>query len=235
MAANRSRLMLTHYKETAADLQWQLKDALLDHEAFETLLLPCSLERCSATCCYDGVYLSEEEANGLEWLVENERERLLDYDLRLPEKVVVSARNGTAQKTAVREAEAGELAKDFPKHFEKTRCVFLDTMGRCGIQRMCMDDKLGDWYLKPLTCWIHPIVILPASKERSRSLVTLVNRQNDPQKTDGYPGFASCTHCGREESGGLAAWRVLEKELKALSELAGRDFFGELSAPTIDY
>ncbi|MGJ8673745.1 hypothetical protein [Rubritalea sp.] len=227
--------MLTHYKETAADLAYQLKDTLVDHEAFETLLKPCTLERCSATCCYDGVYLSDEEAQGVEWLVENERSRLLGFGLNLPNQVVDVVRNGLSKKTAVRPAEVGELAVDFPSHFNKTRCVFLDSMGRCGIQRLSMEDELGDWYLKPLTCWIHPIVILPAGRDRSRSLITLVSAQNDPQKTEDYPGFASCTHCGREEDGGQPAWKVLEKELRALGELSGRDIYGELSAPTIDY
>ena len=226
---------LTHYKETAADLRMQLDEALIDHEAFETLLKPCTLERCSATCCYDGVYLSDEEARGVKWLVENERERFVDYGLNLPADTVVTVRNGKAQKTATRSAEPGELAKDFPSHFEKTRCVFLDAIGRCGIQRMCMDDDLGDWYLKPLTCWIHPIVILPKSRERPRPIITIVQLDEDPQKSDGYPGFASCTHCGRAEKGGEPAWRVLEKELRALGNVAGRDLFGELSAPRVDY
>lgn len=225
----------THYKETAADLRQQLSEALVDHEAFETLLKPCSLERCSATCCYDGVYLSDEEAKGVNWLVESERDRFVEYGLKLPDEPVVRVRNGKAQKTATRAAEPGELAADFPTHFEKTRCVFLDSLGRCGIQRMCMEDALGDWYLKPLTCWIHPIVILPKSKERPRPVITIVQLDHDPQKVEGYPGFASCTHCGRAEKGGAAAWQVLEKELRALGEVAGRDIFSELSAPKLDY
>jgi hypothetical protein len=135
----------------------------------------------------------------------------------------------------VRGAEAGELASDFPAHFEKTRCVFLDSIGRCGIQRMCMEDGLGDWFLKPLTCWIHPIVILPANRERSSAVITIVQLENDPQKKEDYLGFASCTHCGRAEAGGEVAWKVLGKELKALGELAGRDLYGELSAPKLDY
>ena len=90
---------LTHYKETSADLRFQLREALVDHEAFETLLKPCTLERCSATCCYDGVYLSAEEASGVRWLAESERSRFIDYGLQIPDQVVVSVRNGKAQKT----------------------------------------------------------------------------------------------------------------------------------------
>ncbi|MFD2158167.1 hypothetical protein ACFSW8_04585 [Rubritalea tangerina] len=226
---------ITHYHETAAGLKMQLMEALVDHAAFEVLLKPCSLSRCSATCCYDGVYLSEEEARGVEWLVETQAERFEGYGLRLPDEVVVSVRGGKARKTQVRPTEEGELAVDFPKHFERSRCVFLDREGRCGIQRLCMEDGLGDWFLKPLTCWIHPLVILPKSAERPRPVLTLVSIDNDPQKADDYPGFASCTHCGRAEKDGQVAWKVLEAELRALSELAGRDFYAELSAPVIEY
>lgn len=221
----------THYQQTAELLASQVRDALVDHEAFEMKLRPCTLERCSATCCYDGVYLSEEEALVVSWLGDQFRGEFEAYGLNLPEKTVVPARGGRALKTAVRPAEAGELASDFPHHFENTRCVFLDSIGRCGLQRLSMERELGDWFLKPLTCWIHPIVILPESRERSRPLITLVNRQNDPQKAAGYPGFASCTHCGREEAGGTVAWQVLEKELRMLGVISGRDIFHELSQP----
>ncbi len=227
--------METHYKDTARELADQLRDAMLDHEAFDRLLEPCSLERCRATCCYDGVYLSDEEARGLKELTRKNRGRFIRYGLELPEEVVIAARGGGARKTAIREADAVELADDYPAHFAKTRCVFLDKLGRCGIQRMNIENYQHPWRDKPLTCWIHPIVILPPNRERSRSLVTLVSSQNDPQKRPGYAGFASCTHCGRSEKEGSPASEVLEAELKAIGELAGRNFLAELNAPRIDY
>lgn len=227
--------METRYPETAKGLAEQLRHALLDHQAFEMLLRPCTLERCKATCCYDGVYLSAEEAEGVKALVHSERERLIEYGLDLPDEVLVSVRGGRALKTATREAKPGELADDYPAHFPQTRCVFLDSLGRCGIQRMNMEDGQHPWRDKPLTCWIHPIAIQPPNRERSRSLITMVNPENDPQRKEGYPGFASCTHCGRPEPSGTPAHEVLEAELKALGELAGRDFLAELRAPGLEY
>lgn len=224
----------TRYRQTAELLAALLRDAIVDHDAFEMKLRPCTLERCSATCCYDGVYLSEEEASVVTELGEQFRQTFVDYGLKLPEQLVVSARGGRALKTAVRSAEAGELARDFPEHFKKSRCVFLDTLGRCGLQRLSMEQELGDWFLKPLTCWIHPIVILPETRERPRPVITIVNRENDPQKAAGYPGFASCTHCGREEEGGQPAWQVLEKELRMLGAISDRDIYHELSQPRWD-
>ncbi|GAA5495061.1 hypothetical protein Rhal01_01231 [Rubritalea halochordaticola] len=220
--------MFSIYKDTARIVGDQVRRADVDHEAFSMLIKPCELSRCKATCCYDGVYLGLEEARIIYQLVDAARPRFEGYGLDLPQDVLMSARDGRAIKTMVREAKPGELAKDFPKHFEKTRCVFLDDLGRCGLQRMSMEDELGDWYLKPLTCWIHPIVILPPMNEREVPLVTLVNRDNDPQKKEGYPGYGSCTHCGREDKKGMPAYQVLEAEIKALGKLAGRDIHGEI-------
>lgn len=211
------------YGETAAYVGNLVRGAIFDYEAFEMLLMPCELSRCRATCCYDGVYLGHDEERVVRGLAEELRKR--DYGLDLPDEVVVSAREGRAMKTAVRDAREEELAEDFPPHFEKTRCVFLDGQGRCGLQRMAMEDGLGPWDLKPLTCWIHPIVLLPPDAARSESLITLEKAGRDTQAAEGYPGYGSCTHCGREDGEGMPAREVLAEEIAALGALGGRRFY----------
>ena len=226
----------TAYSETAKILAEQLHEALIDHEAFEKKVKACDLTVCRATCCHDGVYLSDEEAEGLQNFMDVHGDQLTEYGLSLPDEPVIKVRGGSSLKTAIREAEEGELANDYPKHFPKTRCVFLDREGRCGIQRLSMERGAAGtdaWFDKPLTCWIHPIVILPANAERSRPLVTLVSAQDDPQKAEGYPGFVSCTHCGRADDGGKKARQVLAAELEMLGQIAGRDILGELNAECI--
>jgi len=223
----------TAYQQTSDYLASQLREALLDYDAFDQLIKACELERCRATCCHDGVYLSEEEAKGIEDLRSNHQQKLIDFGLSLPAEPIISARGGEAFKTAIRKADPGELAEDFPAHFPKTRCVFLDRQGRCGIQRLSMAQGRKPWFDKPLTCWIHPIVIQPAGRERSRPVVTLVAPENDPQQSEDYPGFASCTHCGRPDSSGSPAREVLAAELKMLGLISGRDIFGELNAEDV--
>jgi len=210
------------YKETAAYVGGLVREALFDHEAFDILLKPCELSHCRATCCYDGVYLGDEEVEIVQELSKRLKGR--GYGLDLTEDVVVSARGGKAMKTAVRKAQAGELAVDFPAHFKKTRCVFLDRQGRCGLQRLAIEKGFGSWDLKPLTCWIHPIVILPPKGDRLVSLITLERAENDSQAAGDYLGYGSCTHCGRENVEGRPAREVLAKELKALGDLGGRIF-----------
>jgi len=223
----------TAYQETAGILAEQLREALVDHEAFGQKVKACELERCKATCCHDGVYLSKEEAEGVRSLLDVHGVKFDEYGLSLPDLPIIEVRGGRSLKTATREAEEDELADDYAEHFPKTRCVFLDREGRCGIQRLAMDQGTEPWFYKPLTCWIHPIVIMPISRERTRPLVTLVSPENDPQKSDGYPGFASCTHCGRPDESGKKARQVLAAELEMLGKISGRDILGELNAEEV--
>lgn len=223
-------MSVTAYEKTVKMLAQQVREALVDHSAFETKVKACELARCRATCCHDGVYLSAEEAEGVRDLVKKHHEKLLSYGLTLPSEPIASVRGGRSMKTVTRQADEGELAEDYPAHFPKTRCVFLDREGRCGIQRLSMDLGHEAWFDKPLTCWIHPVVILPENRERSRPVITVVSPENDPQKADGYPGFASCTHCGRPDSSGEPASRVLAAELEMLSKVSGRNLLSELNA-----
>lgn len=227
----------TAYFNTANVLALQLREAIVDHAAFERMIRPCELERCRATCCHDGVYLSVEEAEGIQSMVRGHGADFAAYGLKLPDAPLIHARGGKAMKTATRPAEQGELAEDYPAHFPKTRCVFLDPKGRCGIQMLSLQKGRGAWYDKPLTCWIHPIVILPANRERPRPVLTLVSAENDPQQSEGYPGFASCTHCGRLAKGDKKARQareVLAAELEMLGRISGRDILAELNADTLD-
>ncbi|MDC0088310.1 hypothetical protein OAI07_02085 [Akkermansiaceae bacterium] len=228
-------MSVTAHQETAEVLGQQVREALVDHPAFAAKVRACELERCRATCCHDGVYLSAEEADGVKSLLTEHREKFQSYGLTLPDEPILSVRGGKSLKTATRLADEGELAADYPAHFPKTRCVFLDRKGRCGIQRLSMELGRDAWFDKPLTCWIHPIVILPETRERSRPVITLVSPENDPQKDSsaGYPGFASCTHCGRPDNDGAPASDVLAAELAMLSKVSGRDLLSELNAESI--
>lgn len=221
-----SRLALTAYPQTAADVGAQVREARLDHAAFERPVKACALERCRATCCHDGVHLSAEEAAGIMDVLDAHAEELASFGIELGSEAVVEV--GGGWKTAVRAALAGELADDFSAHFLRTRCVLLDAAGRCGLQRLAMAQGRHPWYYKPLTCWIHPLALRPMDRMRDRPELTLHGPEDDPQRTPAYPGFASCTHCGRPDRDGEPARVVLAAELEGLGKLAGRDLVGEL-------
>ena len=221
------------FPKTVKILAEQIREARVDHVAFDTLLRACELSRCKATCCHDGVHISDEEGEYVESLVSRHSSKMLEYGLSLPENFLLRKNKG--MKTAVRDALPTELADDFPAHFPKTRCVFLNKLGHCGLQSLAMENGEDEWLHKPLTCWMHPLVLIPAGKWEEQPVLTIVNSNDDPLKQGSYAGYASCTHCGRADESGKPAWQVLEKELKRLGEICGRDVYAELSAPACDW
>lgn len=201
---------LTIFEETARRLGRKLEEAAVDHAAFEVGLAGCELTRCRATCCHDGVILGEEE-----------------YEILggLSDAGGFVQREDGAWKTATVEASEGVLAEDFPAHFAKTRCVFLDEEHRCRWQLRAVEEGRHPWFYKPFSCWMHPVLV---EEREGRPVLTLKRPEEDEV------GFATQTPCGKSEKNAPKAYRSLQSELEMLSGLSGRDFVAELDAPGID-
>lgn len=195
----------TRFEKTAGELARILVEAAIDHAAFEQPMKACQLASCRATCCHDGVILSEEEA---EFLAKSSDG---------VEKV------DSQWRTKAKEASDSELADDFPAHFPKTRCVFLDDQHRCEWQLRSGREGKPPWFYKPISCWMHPLVL---KRRDGRVVLTLLSAEEDDAR------FASVTPCGRSQECGVAARESLRDELEMLREISGRDFYGELNAPS---
>ncbi|MFT6862324.1 MAG: hypothetical protein ACJAVK_000882 [Akkermansiaceae bacterium] len=195
----------TVFRETALALSSALVEAAVDHAAFEVPLAICQLNKCRATCCHDGVILSKEEAQ----VLGQEGEGIIE----LPDGRF---------KTATVNAHSRKLADDFPAHFPKTRCLFLDHEHRCQWQLKAVEEGKHPWYYKPTSCWLHPLLLKRGS---DRPVLTIVSREGD------VAGFASFTSCGKAALGAPPAREALAMELKMLGEISGRDFYRELNAP----
>ena len=192
------------FGQTAGRLARLLVEAALDHAAFEQPVSLCKLSACRATCCHDGVILSEEEA------------RILGEH-----SDGIENREGQ-WRTKTREANQSELAIEFPTHFPRTRCVYLDDQHRCEWQLRSVQEGGHPWFYKPISCWMHPLIL----KEREgRMVLTLLSEEEDSNR------FASFTPCGRSRRGGVPAREGLRAELEMLGAISGRDFYGELNAP----
>ncbi|MDA7881376.1 hypothetical protein N9A94_03650 [Akkermansiaceae bacterium] len=199
----------TAFIGTAKQLARQLREAAVDHCAFEQKLPICELTKCRATCCHDGVILSDEEARGL-------REHGgAEGVFQLPDG---------RWKTKTREASSSELADGFPAHFSKTRCAFLDNEHRCLWQLRAVEEGKHPWFYKPTSCWMHPLLLVA---REGRPILTVLSSGQDHKK------FASHTPCGREEVSASPARTSLKAELEMLAEISRRDFPGELNAPGI--
>jgi hypothetical protein len=196
---------VTIFRETIKGLALALAEAAVDHHAFEKPLPVCELARCRATCCHDGVILSPEEAEVLsqdcEGIIELEDGRL---------------------KTETVAAPLGHLANDFPAHFPKTRCVFLDEKHRCLWQIRGVQEGRHPWFYKPTSCWMPPLIL---KTEADRPLLTLLSRSEDKV------GFATFTQCGRSKTGAPPARESLKMELEMIGRISGRNFYGELNGP----
>jgi hypothetical protein len=198
-------IAVTHFHRTAQELSRLLHEAAVDHVAFERPMKLCGLARCRATCCHDGVILSDEEAEFL---------GAASGDV---------VKDGSGKwRTRTRAAAPEELADDFPAHFPRTRCVFLDDEHRCHWQLRSVEEGRSAWYYKPVSCWMHPLVL---ERREGRVVLTILSSTEDRAR------FASVTPCGREEDGGVVARECLRSELEMLQAISGRDFYGELNAP----
>lgn len=194
----------TAYPVLARQLGQQIQEALLDHEALSQPLPLCDLQACRASCCHDGVVLSEEEA-----AVIGEEATVLE--------------NGKL-KTSIIPAASDLIADDYPAAFPRTRCVFLDKRHHCQLQIKGAWEGRHPWHYKPLSCWLHPLLV---TRRKGRYVLTLLDSRKDPDH------FATQTPCGRSLKGSAPAFRTLAAELRALSELSGRDLMRELAAPQL--
>ena len=208
------------YRETLVALGAQVREARVDHEALERPLRACDLARCRATCCHDGVVLGSEEADEIRRVVAAHAEVLGRYAWTGDADEVVVEEAGVL-RTARRTAEDGELAEDFPDHFPRTRCVLLDSGHRCVLQRLAIEQGKHPWFWKPVSCWMHPVLV-KSDRPGGRPVLTVLGPREDQWR------FASCTHCGREERGGARAAVVLGDELEMLGKLGGRNLLGEV-------
>lgn len=214
----------TAYPGIEEALSGQLREAALDHGAFAMRLKACELPKCRATCCHDGALLTEEEMTGIAEAVEGHRPLLAGYGWTAAHYLTEDGRQG---RTVTLGAGDGLLAEDFPPHFPKTRCVFLDGQHRCVLQRLAMDTGRHPWWWKPVSCWMHPLLLRPPAGSR-RPLLTLARPGADPAAGKDYPGFGSCTPCGIEHPDGPPAWQTLRPELELLGKISGRDLLREL-------
>lgn len=227
MSSNASDV--TAYAETGAELGRQVREARIDHSSFETPLRACDLRECRATCCHDGAVLTQAEADGMTAALRLHRSQLESYGVDTSAETMVCDRERKAWRTAVRESSSEERAEEFPPHFPKTRCVYLDEMHRCAWQRLAMDLGKPAWFYKPIACWMHPLTV---KQVEGRPTLMLPSKESDPHRRADYPGFAPFTPCGKVCATGRPAREVLEAELQMLSALSGRDLRSELNAPS---
>ncbi|MBI5155286.1 DUF3109 family protein [Candidatus Poribacteria bacterium] len=218
--------LLDPLPETKKYFQRRLHRAPVDFDSFATPLKACDLRTCQGSCCYDGVCLDEDEERYLGAIVDAHPLHFKPLGITRENAFEDATFLDTdTRKTRTRRFKY-DPAVEFPKHFEKTACVFRHSDGRCSLQALAMEHGEHPWAYKPLSCWLHPISL----ERNDRTIIWLPTKDNDQLTEPGFPGYAPYTKCGCATPGGRPAYEVLKPELDVLGAIAGRDFFGEIKA-----
>ena len=221
---------LTAYPRTEVALRGSLAAAHLDAPSFARPVQRCSLAACRGMCCYDGVYVNDEEAAVIEEVARQEAGFFRQLGLDLPEHVIVDGEwEGlvTGKKTAVVPYAFSPEVPGFPAHFKDTACVFHLDDGRCGLQVLSQARGRHPWHYKPFTCWLHPISIAPG-EDGQGAVILLESEATDPYRLPDFDGYVEQTFCGRTAPCGQPGYEVLAEELALLGAITGRDLAGEL-------
>lgn len=157
---------------------------------------------CEAKCCYDGVYINDEEEQKIRKFVS----KYPEYFRQLPQEFIVDG-NWPGMEDVRKTATKNYLYtdNDYPKHFTHTRCVFASENGECILQRIATDKQMHPWAIKPRACWAFPLrgirngaVISPAK----------IGEIDPDYIDDDYPGYASFLPCGKAVDNGTS-WKEL--------------------------
>ena len=110
----------------------------------------CSMNNCTANCCRYGV-----------WVDVAERDKILVHT-----ELIQRHMEPHQEKNPVNWFEPREIIdSDFPSgrmtgtQVRDTGCVFLDSHGRCVLQKAATEEGLGKFFLKPFFCVAYPITI----------------------------------------------------------------------------
>lgn len=170
----------------------------------------CDIKTCEGMCCYDGVYLTNEEEHDLLKLVEQHPEILQ----KLPVEFIVDGYwqgRYLGRKTAIRPYQYQN--ENFPAHFTKTKCVFSDSNGFCELEKLGGASGVHPWKYKPSACWLFPLSLKDGEPAAPPS-----SPMDDPYRADDYPGYVTAVPCGQQDPDGMPWEEALSREIRYFKE-----------------
>lgn len=214
----------TAFPESEKRLRESVQRAALDKASFRRPIRRCPKGACRGMCCYDGVYLPQEQEFVLTALARREHKFFESLGVDVTGEVFVDGcwRGCTGRKSVCRQRNFSKEVPGYPAHFSDTACIFLTEQGCCSFQILAEAQGLHPWYYKPIACWLFP-VHLEGGK------VWLPDSKTDTFSLPDYPGYVSQIFCGRECSEGEPAYKVLRPELEFLGKISERDLINLLS------
>lgn len=183
----------------------KVPNAVLDKIVDSTNLKirPCKMT-CEGMCCYDGVYVSNEEEILIQELVNSNPEIFNRTDY-----FVDGYWNGKFNGRKTNTYAHNYQSEGYPEHFTATRCVFSDDKGLCILQAYALNNNYHPWKYKPKACWLHPLEL-----DENKDIISPYVKSNDPNNLGKeYPGYTSYTQCGLECDKGLNWKDLYEQEI----------------------
>ena len=128
----------------------KIKDYFIDPLIFtHKFVKTCDVCVCSGECCYYGVYTDKVEAD-----------RIMEMKERIKQSMDDSqTKDETLWFEAPEEDEDFESGIAVGTELYNGKCVFLDKLGYCTLQKVAMEDKEFKWKYKPLYCILFPLII----------------------------------------------------------------------------
>ena len=141
--------------------------------------------KCHGICCYDGVYLSDEDIYKIDECIAKYPEEFINTDyLEISNWKDYRGLKKTKAVALINKRE------DYPKHFTQTRCFFQnEETGLCKLQEVALKYGEDKWKYKPLSCKTFPL------RKRNNRIELLDKKENDPNIYDDYFGYESCLPC----------------------------------------
>ena len=143
---------------------------------------------CGGICCYDGVYLKEQDEKNIRECIEKYPEQFQQENYFEIGKWC-GYNGGLKTKTVPYEHDAISI----PEHFNHTKCVFQQYDGKCQLQVVAEQNGEEKWQYKPETCRTFPVILVDG-----KPLFRI-----DESASEDYPGFESylpCVKSGLDES-----------------------------------
>lgn len=177
------------YWEPISEYRSQYQASIISDLPEEVLLPGFACAGCESKCCYDGVYLLDDEIPKIQSFVANNR-KFFNF---LPDHYIVDGDWESLKQYKKTEKRPYEyLSKDFPAHFTKTRCVFALADGRCSLQVRAVELFLHPWKYKPLACWVFPLTGCRHGKIQPPPTSQEEDKNNIGPEYPGYESFLPC-------------------------------------------
>lgn len=110
----------------------------------------CDISKCYGECCYNGVYADLTEVEKI-LSVKDEVKELMD------ESQDKNYENWFEEITEDKDFESGYCRGT---KIYNNKCVFLDKIGFCTLQKLALKKNIDKWYFKPKYCILYPLTLV---------------------------------------------------------------------------